>query len=170
MFNTAPIGDQPRTVIQIPVEPRHNQFNGDFYYHPRWQDGATNRGHYIFQSNTRPGSTPEFGIGNWSSPTAVLTDTNDVFSLEVAGYDLVAIGSIRTKGQDLDISLVQNPWHLFRSGYLVMGQERNPYVLANMFPGVGNYGERPRGDGIPDMYIIHLGSGMDKKVSTSTND
>lgn len=163
MFNTAPTGDQPRTVIQVPVENWHNQFNGHFYYHPRWQDGATNAGHYQHQVLNRPGSTAMFGA---SIP--LLNDNADVFSLEVAGYDLVAIGSIRTRGQDLDVSMTGLP-PLAKTGYLVMGQEKNPYVVAGQYDGVGDYGERPTGDGIPDMLIIHLGAGMDRKVSMASD-
>ena len=63
--------------------------------------------------------------------------------------------------------------HYFRTGYLTLAQEANPYVGDNApdpdnggFDGntTGDYDERPYSDSVPDFYIIHLGSGLDKKV------
>jgi hypothetical protein len=96
-------------------------------------------------------------------------DSGDVSSLDVAAYDLTAFGSPRTKGQDLDTSTqvtagtYQNS---FRTGYLTQAQERNPWMGQGVSPWnvAHDYDERPFSDSIPDFYIIHLSSGIDKKV------
>jgi type II secretion system protein G len=168
MWNMAPSGEQPKFCLYSDMPPKGNQYPGNFVYHPRWQDGATNYGHLSYQKSFGgagvsgshlPYHTPPLNDG--ASQT-----TGDVSSLEVAGYDLTATGSIRTPGQDLDNSLLNGTLHWGRTGYLTLGQERNPWVTAGSYPGVtANYAERPYSDSIPDAYIIHLGSGMDKKVT-----
>jgi hypothetical protein len=93
-----------------------------------------------------------------------------VASLDVAAYDLTAFGSPRTKGQDLDVSTgypdATNYVNAYRTGYLSQAQERNPWVGAGVAPynAAHDYDERPFSDSIPDFYIIHLSSGIDKKV------
>jgi hypothetical protein len=91
----------------------------------------------------------------------------------VAGYDLTALGSERTKGQDLDDSMDDTEGAKYwRTGYLTQGQERNPWTTAGMWGNtsqVDDYDERPFSDGIPDFIIIHLGSGMDKKVGSDSS-
>jgi hypothetical protein len=60
---------------------------------------------------------------------------------------------------------------MWRTGYLTLGQERNPWVLDGDYGGtVNDYDERPYSDSVPDFYIIHLGSGMDKKISDPTSN
>jgi prepilin-type N-terminal cleavage/methylation domain-containing protein len=149
MFNLSPTGEQYRFQILVPAgEPWQSQFPGNFTYHPRWQDGITNFGHYYFQRQNT-GLTAQY-----FTPTGG-NDYQDVSSLEVNGYDLLALGCIRTKGQDLDTYPSGNTQ--FRTGYINNGQERNPWMA--------NYAERTTPDGVPDAYIIHLGSGLDKKIN-----
>jgi prepilin-type N-terminal cleavage/methylation domain-containing protein len=170
MWNTAPSGEQPKFVLYSDTPPQSNQYPGNFQYHPRWQDGATNYGHIWFQSDAnggnntqgqqgRPYHAPPLNDGIPNSPASYIS------SLEVNGYDILATGSVRTKGQDLDNSLLNGILHWGRTGYLTLGQERNPWVNTGQYPNVQAFGERPYSDSIPDAYIIHLGSGMDKKVT-----
>lgn len=140
---------------------------GQFYYHTRWSDGITNLGHNYYQLdyNTDASFVPDAGQD----------DMDEVFSLDVAAYDLLAWGSPRTKGQDLDNSILYNylgiDIHAWRTGYLTLGQERNPYVGPNGDEGdygqfgtpADNFDERPLSDSVPDFYIIHLSSGLDTK-------
>jgi prepilin-type N-terminal cleavage/methylation domain-containing protein len=145
------------------------EFPGNFFYHLRWGDGITHTGHLEQQrAAVDPGGwQPWYGEQSIGPP---LQDFDEVSSLDVQGYDLTAFGSSRTKGQDLDTSLLLATWHQWRTGYLTLGQERNPWVQAGDFPGVGDYDERPYSDSVPDFFIIHLGSGMDKKISDTTRE
>jgi hypothetical protein len=146
------------------------EFPGNFFYHPRWGDGVTHTGHLVYQTNARTGGEGSWhgeGAGGFPPP---LDDSLEVASLDVQGYDLTAFGSSRTKGQDLDTSLLLGSWHQWRTGYLTLGQERNPWVTTGLFPNSGDYDERPFSDSVPDFFIIHLGSGMDKKISDGTRD
>jgi len=144
-----------------------NEFPGNFYYHPRWGDGVTHSGHLAYQRNHVPEFSDPYG-DDFFPPN--LSDEGDVSSLDVQGYDLIGLGSSRTKGQDLDTSLKLIDWHQWRTGYLTLGQERNPWITAGSYPNVGDYDERPYSDSVPDFIIIHLGSGMDKKISDPTRD
>jgi len=149
---------------------------GNFFYHPRWADGVTNFEHNMCQRLYNEGSwCKDFGqlrdfVGSEADPA-----DDEINSLDVAGYDLIAVGSSRTKGQDLDKSIPNGgSEHFFRTGYLSLAQERNPFVGPNAPEGdyngsaSGDYDERPYSDSVPDFYIIHLGSGMDKKVANPT--
>lgn len=139
-------------------------FPGGFYYHPRWADGVTNSAHLLYQIPYNSGSNAPFTMGIEAPP--LLNDDRDPTSLDVNGYDLAAFGSNRTKGQDLDTSIdVSFTEDYFRTGYFIQGQERNPWVEDGDFPGATDFGEVPTGDSIPDYYIIHLSSGIDKKVT-----
>ena len=95
-------------------------------------------------------------------------DIVNVSSIDVAGYDLTAMGSERTKGQDLDDSVLNSTGnHYRRTGYLTLRQERNPWIEAGMWgnrTSVRDFDERPFSDGVADFIIIHLGSGMDRKI------
>jgi len=130
---------------------------------------VTNHGHIVAQADATRGA----GITPYIQPAPPLNDTLDVSSLDVAGYDLVAIGSQRTKGQDLDNNLVsegtdpdtQPSTGKHRTGYLTLGQERNPWVQANAYGTNAAYAERPYSDSIPDYFVIHLSSGLDKKIT-----
>jgi len=146
---------------------------GNFTYHPRWADGVTNSGHYRYQrgdndSGTNFNNAANNGNGAFApGPDGPnLDDARKVASLDVQAYDLTALGSARTKGQDLDNSVkgIFNPNHGFRTGYLTLGQEKNPWVTANLYGTNKDFAERPYSDGIPDYIIIHLSSGLDKKV------
>jgi hypothetical protein len=150
---------------------------GQFVYHPRWQDGVTNAGHLWRQQQAVSGA---FQANNWFdfgwNPAPQMTgpqfDQSDVSSLDVAAYDLTAFGSPRTKGQDLDTSTSPNgTQNSFRTGYLTQAQERNPWIKAATAPYnvASDYGERPFSDSIPDFYIIHLSSGIDKKVQNEVD-
>ena len=140
---------------------------GNFYYHARFSDGVTSSGHFRYQAGDNPAGYP-YNEGSWmpSPPQAPpLNDARDVSSLDVAAYDLMAVGSPRTKGLDIDNSVALDPLdHYWRTGYATLGQERNPWVREGDFPNVRDYNERPYSDSIPDFFIIHLTSGMDKKI------
>jgi prepilin-type N-terminal cleavage/methylation domain-containing protein len=137
---------------------------GNFFYHPRFSDGVTSSGHMRYQlAYNQDGMAPAFMPTTEAPP---LDDSDQVSSLDVAGYDLTAVGSPRTKGQDLDNSIdTGQSDNYFRTGYLTLGQERNPWVQDGDFGTNGDYDERPYSDSIPDFIIIHLSSGMDKKQS-----
>lgn len=140
---------------------------GNFSYHARWSDGITNTGHLRRQS-------PDYNPAGYVPSAALvpLDDSAEVSTLDVAGYDLTAVGSPRTRGDDLDtpITITGYPQHHWRTGYLTQGQERNPHVQTGDYPNVEDFDERPTSDGVPDFIIIHLASGIDKKVGNPTDD
>lgn len=154
MFFSAPDYEAVRT-----------EYQGNFAYHARWSDTATNYAHFAYQ-------VPYHGTATLMdaamTPPLGAQDVQNVSSLDVAGYDLTALGSERTKGQDLDDSMTNSTGnHYWRTGYLTLGQERNPWTESGMWGNqtqVDDFDERPFSDGIADFIIIHLGSGMDKKV------
>jgi hypothetical protein len=156
-------------IIEFPdeFETVDLDFAGNFAYHPRWGDGVTNYEHNLYQLTYNPGSWLAYDFLGF---TPLNQFEDEINSLDVAGYDLVAVGSARTKGQDLDNSIAYfGADHYFRTGYLTLAQERNPFVGPGAPEGdygglVDVYDERPSSDSVPDFYIIHLGSGMDKKV------
>jgi prepilin-type N-terminal cleavage/methylation domain-containing protein len=174
MFNLDPWGQDPyyNAYFVVPID---LEFPGSFFYHPRWQDSATHYGHLYAQggpSSNNPSDIPGQSVSAYTPP---LNDgvpsgpnqpqTGEVFSYEVSGYDLTAVGSVRTKGQDLDVSKEPDGRNQeIRTGYLTLGQEKNPWTRAGDYPNVDDYGERPYSDSIQDYIIIHLGSGMDKKI------
>lgn len=177
MWNVGWSGDCPELLHLVwPSEEEglSTEAPGFFYYHPRWSDSVTNYGHQLYQVDYNVGSfvMAEY-MGNVTAPRQ--DDRLEIFSLDVAAYDLAAFGSTRTKGMDIDISLIY-PYmgvdnHAWRTGYFTLGQERNPYVGPDGMEGdfnrfgnsLGNYDERPVSDSIPDYYIIHLSSGLDTK-------
>jgi len=140
-------------------------YPGNFYYHPRFSDGVTSSGHFGYQSGDNPSGT-NYNDGSWVPDLEPLNDARQVSSLDVAAYDLIAVGSPRTKGQDLDnsVSLQAGSDNFWRTGYVTLGQERNPWVRAADYDNVQDFDERPYSDSVPDFYIIHLSSGLDKKV------
>jgi prepilin-type N-terminal cleavage/methylation domain-containing protein len=165
LFETQPVGTGGEQAI--------NQIAGQYYYHPRWSDGVTNLGHLIRQANYN-GSIWHFDGAMGTQPISQDVDSEQVASLDVHGYDMVAFGSKRTKGQDMDEGIEYEHQYYasnqggyqyrFRTGYLTLGQERNPYVEAGEYgPEIEDYDERPYSDGVEDFIIIHLGSGLDKK-------
>jgi prepilin-type N-terminal cleavage/methylation domain-containing protein len=178
MFNLGPWGELPQLIMINAGGGASNEqlikleLPGNFNYHPRWSDGVSNHGHLVYQAPYNDGSVSLSGSGEYSPPLDddVSTTYPRVSSLDVAGYDLVAVGSTRTKGMDIDVSVRGNDnVHQWRTGYLTQGQERNPWVEAGgIYPNVGDRDERPYSDSVPDFYIIHLGSGMDKKIQDST--
>jgi prepilin-type N-terminal cleavage/methylation domain-containing protein len=137
---------------------------GNFGYHARWSDGVTNIGHIRLQRTFNPQSYAP------STNRVPLNDQNEVSSLDVAGYDLTAVGAPRTKGDDLDNSVIYISWHHFRTGYLTLGQERNPHVQQNQYGDNDQFAERPVSDGVPDFTIIHLASGLDKKSGNPVDE
>jgi len=144
---------------------------GNFTYHPRWADGVTNQGHYRYQAPFNTSANSGSGVFAPGPDGPNNNDQASVSSLDVQAYDLTALGSARTKGQDLDNSVlgIFSPNHGFRTGYLTLGQEKNPWVSANQYGTNKAFAERPYSDGIPDYIIIHLSSGLDKKVGNVTN-
>ena len=146
------------------VQTMQNHVPGNFYYHPRWADGATNRAHLEHQAALYPGVTLPC-----RPVRPPLDDSADVLEHVVAGYDLFATGSPRTKGQDYDNSCLLGRDHIWRTGYATLGQERNPWVRAGDYAvdndsTTADYDERPYSDGVHDFFVIHLGAGMDKKT------
>jgi len=172
MFNMGWWGNLPQLVMFNDGNTNDDlikmEFPGNFYYHPRWGDGVTHTGHMVYQTSKNT------GVQSWHGEESFppdLDDSAEVSSLDVAGYDLTAFGSSRTKGQDLDTSIIFFGWHQWRTGYLTLGQERNPWITTGgIYPNVGDYDERPYSDSVPDFYVIHLGSGMDKKITDGTRD
>jgi hypothetical protein len=175
MFNTGWPGDLPFQLYpwadfgaqNKPEYVLRNEIPGNFYYHPRWADGATNVGHNWYQRGLSPSpvdSNPTSWIYSmnqyiWSFP---LRDPESVSSLDTIGYDLIAYGAAATKGADMDNSIKYSNQHVMRTGYITLGQEKNPSV-TNATYGNGDYAQRPYSDGVHDFIIIHLMSGMDKK-------
>ncbi|MCB1220467.1 MAG: type II secretion system protein [Planctomycetales bacterium] len=172
MWNIAWFSEGPQYMFfSAPdYEPVRTEYQGNFAYHARWSDETTNHGHFLYQvpyhsdaTSMPPEMTPPLGNA----------DVQNVASLDVAGYDLTALGSERTKGQDLDDSMEDSVGaQYWRTGYLTLGQERNPWTTSGMWGNttqVDDYDERPFSDGIPDFLIIHLGSGMDKKVGSDNS-
>ncbi|MBN2082191.1 type II secretion system protein [bacterium] len=172
-------------IVEFPddLAPVDLDLPGNFSYHPRWGDGVSNFEHQACQMpwcnddpwlpyNTYGGLLPD-PLDEYVGGPTVTTD-DQISSLDVLGYDLVAVGSPRTKGMDLDRSIAYSSYdHYFRTGYMTLGQEANPFVGPDAPEGdydgtCDNYDERPLSDSIPDFYIIHLGSGMDKKVQNPT--
>jgi type II secretion system protein G len=175
MFNTGWPGDIPFQLYpwgnfgsqNKPEYMLRNEVPGNFYYHPRWSDGATNVGHLFYQRGTSP-SPVDSNPGSFSHQniqhiyTVPLRDPQSVSNLDTIGYDLIAYGAAATKGSDMDNSIKYTNQHLFRTGYITLGQEKNPFVTNAMY-GLGDYAQRPYSDGVHDFIIIHLMSGMDKK-------
>lgn len=174
MFNTGWSGEIPFQLYpwadfgatNKPEYMLRNEVPGNFFYHPRWADGATNTGHLTYQkappsplSDLNPGS---FNIQNMFFGRPELRDDNKVATYDIVGYDLLAYGSAATKGQDMDISRKYTNQHVLRTGYITLGSERNPTV-TNAIYGIPDFSERPYSDGVHDFIIIHLMSGMDKK-------
>ena len=160
MFNIGPWGELPQ-MIRIDIGGAEEVFldmPGQFYYHPRWADAVTNYGHNTAQANFTGGLV---ALDYFTVP---LNDSAEVGSLDVIGYDLAAVGAARTKGQDIDNAVALFGADKFRTGYFTLGQERNPFVEAGDYGSNGDYEERPFSDGRPDFFIIHLSSGIDRKI------
>jgi prepilin-type N-terminal cleavage/methylation domain-containing protein len=182
MWNTSQYGDyfMIHKFVASPEDKIIMDLPGMFQYHPRWTDAVTNMGHLFKQADTitQTGGFTTMSVyetGYMTGPQVHIVnspegDAADVSSLDVMAYDLTATGSPRTKGQDLDQSVgfdgAAGYFNSFRSGYLTQGQERNPFMSANQPPYnvAADYMERPFSDSIPDFYIIHLSSGIDKKM------
>jgi len=169
MFNVGCWGENPQLEkLDQGVGETYNDLPGTFYYHPRWADGVSNFGHNMKQ-NTAVGGN---GVLATILVPAPLDDSAGVSSLDVMGYDLVAIGAARTKGQDIDNKANFAGWtgDKYRTGYFTLGQERNPYVRAGDYGSNSDYDERPFSDGRADFFIIHLSSGLDRKVQDFSNE
>jgi hypothetical protein len=177
MFNTGWPGDIPFQLYpwsdfgaqNKPEYVLRNEIPGNFYYHPRWSDGATNLGHNYYQRGRPSPPAPKDSNPNsfiYDNITYIYTfplkDPDAVSTLDTIGYDLIAYGSAATKGADMDNSIKYSNQHVFRTGYITLGQEKNPTVTNQQY-GLGDYAQRPYSDGVHDFIIIHLMSGMDKK-------
>jgi len=179
MFNTGWPGEIPFQLYpwsdfgsqNKPEYVLRNEIPGNFYYHPRWIDGATNTGHLAYQRGVSP-SPADANPNSWSYNSMSyiwqppLRDPDSVSTLDVIGYDLIAYGAPSTKGSDMDKSIKYTNQHVFRTGYITLGQEKNPTV-TNAEYNLGDYAQRPYSDGVHDFIIIHLMSGMDKKPGTA---
>jgi len=179
MFNTGWPGEIPFQLYpwadfgaqNKPEYVLRNEVPGNFYYHPRWSDGATNRGHLGYQKGEGP--VADANPGSWRMlgqyiGIPELNDVTTVSTLDTIGYDLIAYGAPPTKGADMDNSRKFTNQHVMRTGYITQGQEKNPTV-TNAAYGLGDYAQRPYSDGVHDFIIIHLMSGMDKKPGTAGN-
>jgi len=132
------------------------EFPGQFYYHPRFSDGANNADHFTAQGVQVYGTTSN----HITSALGANAQPGDVWSHDVAGYDLLGYGDPSTDGMDIDYP-IDGSWlkeYGKRTGYLNNIAERNPYNSDN------NYEPRTVPDGVPDFYIIHLSSSQDAKA------
>ena len=130
---------------------------GNFYYHPRYGDGASNADHYTAQwtAITQHQSWP--GGNHVAQVLRSWTKISDVWSADVAGYDLLAFGDPGTDGMDIDYAISTSyKDYPKRTGYLNNVDERNPHNPPD-------YDARTTPDGVPDFYIIHLSSSQDAK-------
>ncbi len=158
MFNLGWSGEGPSLMAyDIDGEPNTSlklEFPGNFYYHPRFVDGASNADHFTAQC-TSQAITPNHvtGIGASARPGLV-------WSMDVEGYDLLAYGDPTSEGFDIDYSISGGSQKINgkRTGYLNNVPEPNPYNAANA------YAPRTVPDGKPDYYIIHLSSAQDAKA------
>lgn len=158
MFNLGWSGERPSLMAyDIDGEPDTSiklEFPGQFYYHPRFSDGANNADHFTAQATTQA-VTPNHVTGGGASARPGL-----VWSHDVEGYDLLGYGDPTTEGMDIDYSVSggSSKRNGKRTGYLNNTQEPNPYNSGNA------YAPRTVADGIPDYYIIHLSSAQDAKA------
>jgi hypothetical protein len=83
-----------------------------------------------------------------------------VWSTDVYGYDLLAVGDPSTDGYDIDYP-IQNYSKRYsrRTGYLNNIDEPNPYNTSS-----STRAPRTQPDGVQDFYIIHLSSSLDAKT------
>ncbi len=157
MFNLGWSGERPSLMAyDIDGEPATSikfEFPGQFYYHPRFSDGANNADHFTAQATSQGTSNHVTGGGASARPGMV-------WSHDVEGYDLLGYGDPTTEGMDIDYSVSGGGYknNGKRTGYLNNVQEPNPYNSANA------YAPRVVADGIPDFYIIHLSSAQDAKA------
>jgi prepilin-type N-terminal cleavage/methylation domain-containing protein len=157
MFNIGWAGEAVTLMLyDIDGEPDNSikfEAPGNFYYHPRFGDGASNADHFTAQANT-------VGFGNHLVMGGASARPGMVWSHDVAGYDLLGFGDPSTSGMDIDYPIPPSGWqkdYCKRTGYLNNTPEPNPYNATN------NYATRTQPDGIPDFYIIHLSSSQDAK-------
>ncbi len=138
-----------------PNDSLHLHFAGQFYYHPRYSDGANNADHFTAQYNSVDADLR----GNHVTGIGAHAQPQQVWSHDVVGYDLLAVGDESTNGMDIDYSISGGGAKINgkRTGYLNNVSEPNPYNSAN------DYEPRTVPDGIPDYYIIHLSSSQDAK-------
>jgi prepilin-type N-terminal cleavage/methylation domain-containing protein len=158
MFNLGWSGEGPSLMAYDgdgePPETIKMEFPGQFYYHPRFSDGACNADHFTAQCNT-------VGFSNHVTSLGATVRANMVWSHDVAGYDLMGYGDPSTDGMDIDYSIPPNGWgktHAKRTGYINNVQEPNPYNTDST-----TREPRTAPDGVPDFYIIHLSSSQDAK-------
>jgi len=163
MFNLGWAGEGP-SLMAYDIDGEDNdsikfEFPGEFYYHPRYSDGACNADHFTAQYNTIGSSS--LGMNHVTQALGASARPGNVWSHDVAGYDLLGYGDPTTDGMDIDYP-VPGSWYKDygkRTGYLNNVDEPNPYNIG----GGHDYEPRVIPDGIPDYYIIHLSSSQDAK-------
>ncbi len=159
MFNLGWAGEGPSLMAyDIDGEPNDSikmEFPGQFFYHPRFADGASNADHFTAQCNVLDWC----GANHVTQGLGASTRVQDVWSTDVYGYDLLAFGDPKTDGYDIDYDIPPQGWwkeHGKRTGYINNIDQRNPYNPPSLE-------ERVQPDGIPDFYIIFLSSSLDSK-------
>jgi hypothetical protein len=162
MFNLGWSGEGPSLMAyDIDGEPDNSikfEFPGEFFYHPRFGDGADNASHFSAQYTSISSGGTSLG-GNHVTALGASVRVGMVWSHDVAGYDLLGYGDPSTSGMDIDYPIAGSWYKDYakRTGYLNNVPESNPYNAGNA------YAPRTQPDGIPDYYIIHLSSSQDAK-------
>lgn len=158
MFNIGWSGEGP-VMMAYDIDGEGNEtikmeFPGQFYYHPRFSDGACNADHFAAMHMQVYGTTSCYVTTYLGSDARA----GQVWSHDVAGYDLLAFGDPSTDGMDIDYPIATNyKDYAARTGYLNNVPEPNPHNAED------DYKPRTIPDGIPDYYIIHLSSSQDAK-------
>ncbi len=163
MFNIGWSGEAPTYIAYSadgePADSVKFEFPGQFYYHPRFADSASNADHFAAQN-----AIVDFGGGtSYIEALGATVRPQDVWNSDVYGYDLLAYGDPSTDGMDIDYPIPNVPGtskqYAKRTGYLNNTDERNPYNPSSNPP----LQPRTIPDGVADFYIIHLSSTQDAK-------
>ncbi|MCB1216911.1 hypothetical protein KDL44_05935 [bacterium] len=161
-WNLAWFGEAPQLIDMQSNDPRQVRmdFPGSFAYLPIWSDDSSNSAHLEYQaqfvgcSNFRPSQI--------IPPSSAGTDT-EVSSLDVAGYQLLGYGDDRSKGQDIDFSILDMAGnHVWRSGYCLFNEQASPWILNGRNLLAEAEAEESAGDGVEDYVITTVGSGLSK--------
>lgn len=169
-WNLAWFGEAPQLIFHDVPEPDpvRIEYEGGFAFLPKWSDDATNSGHLYYQMELAGAGDV---LPERIRPPLGKEDMSNVMSLDVSGYDLLGFGGPRTKGQDIDDSILGSGGsHYWRTGYLDFQPRRNPWVTEGLWKGkveVQAFDPRPFNDGIEDFVIIHVGAGMDRQTPSA---